>query len=448
MMTLMSGFVLHEPGGHILGRFALVAVGVAGDADVGGIGRARPASAVPATSASAAKLSRIDMFPPAMNGSAIRSVGTSLRYRRVHVETKIMTARVSPPMSGGHCGRHDAGMNGHDKPLIVFDPFPRPEAVILDDESRALLGPLARIEAHYGARAPDAFIEQLLPGMAILVGQAAMPAERLRIATNLRAIINVKGNWEPNIDYAEAHARGIHVLSVAPVFGDAVAEMLLGFALDLGREITAGDRLFREGRELYGQCGNLHATGLFDARVGLIGLGNLGRALLPLLRPFRCAISVHDPWLSNEELASHDVMPCGLETLLAGNQFLFILAGATTENAGFLDREKLSLIPSGAVVILGGRAEVVAFDDFVEMANAGRFRAAIDVFPEEPVAGNAPVRSAANVLLSAHRAGGIEATYARMRRAIAADIAAILEGNPPSRLQPADPRRASMMRSR
>ncbi len=91
---------------------------------------------------------------------------------------------------------------------------------------------------------------------------------------------------------------------------------------------------------------------------------------------------------------------------------------------------------------------MVDFDALVEMAGQGRFRAAIDVYPEEPVPADAPCRTTPDVLYSAHLAGGIEPSYARIRDMMMDDIRQILAGLPPLRMQKAEPRQAAMARSR
>ena len=87
------------------------------------------------------------------------------------------------------------------------------------------------------------------------------------------------------------------------------------------------------------------------------------------------------------------------------NKFIFILAGVTSENEGFINKEKLELIEKDSSVILVSRAEVLDFEEFINMAEKNNFRAAVDVFPEEPVPKNSSLRKIKNILFSAHRAG-------------------------------------------
>lgn len=335
-----------------------------------------------------------------------------------------------------------------NKPLIFLDPFPRTEEMVFSDDTRAALEDVGEVVAHFGSRAPDDLVERMLPAAEIIIGQTAMPEERLDRAPKLKAILNVKANWEPNIDYVSAQARGVYVLSAAPAMAPAVAEAALGFAIALGRGMHIADRDFRAGSERYGYAGSREDYSLYDAPVGFIGFGNLGRALAPLLKPFGCRICAHDPWMSDGYLARFGVAAAPLTELLATSRFIFILAGTTTQNEGFLDRSMLERIGEDAAVILISRAEVVDFDAFVEMAEAGRFRAAIDVFPEEPVPQSAGLRSSRRILFSAHRAGGIADSYRRIRAAMVEDVRQILAGCPPLAMQRAEPRLAAISRSR
>ncbi len=333
-------------------------------------------------------------------------------------------------------------------PLFLLDPFPRTREMILDDAAWSELEGYGRIVSHFGDRMPDMTVEANLPAATIIIGQTSLPRSRLDMATELLAVINVKGNWEPNIDYAACQARGIWVLSIAPAMAPAVAEACLGFAIDLGRGTLGADRLFRRGEEQYGIAGSQKSVSLYDAQVGFIGFGNLGRALRPILSPFNCRVSVYDPWLSAGYLATHSCRQATLEEVLSTSRFIFVFAGVTTENEGFISRAMLEHVAEDASVILASRAEVVDFDAFVELAEAGRFRAAIDVYPDEPVGADHAIRQSRNILLSAHRAGGIWASYRRICEMMMDDIRQILAGHPPQRLQRAEPLQAQMMRSR
>ncbi|HEX5617129.1 MAG TPA: NAD(P)-dependent oxidoreductase, partial [Solirubrobacteraceae bacterium] len=181
--------------------------------------------------------------------------------------------------------------------MILVDPLPRTLAMICDDATRARLEALGPLVVHEDGSMPDEMVEEHLPEVVAIVGQTAMPAERLARAPKLRAIVNVEGNFLPNVDYEAALARGVHVLNASPAFALPVAEMALGMAIDLARGIGAFDRAMRAGGETYGLESNADAFLLAGSPVGIVGFGDLGRELRRLIAPFRCPVKVHDPWL-------------------------------------------------------------------------------------------------------------------------------------------------------
>jgi phosphoglycerate dehydrogenase-like enzyme len=258
---------------------------------------------------------------------------------------------------------------------------------------------------------------------------------------NLRAILEVSGKFPDSdtLDYAECFRRGIRVLSCAPAFGPAVAEMALALALAVARDVAAGDAAMRAGTEKYYRAGNAGSFLLYDQPVGFIGFGGLARALKPLLAPFRCPIQVYDPWLKEGFLRRQGVTPVALDTLLSTSKVIFVLAAPSSENRALLNRERLRRIPRGAALVLISRAHLVDFDALTEMVTEGRFKAAIDVFPTEPLPPDHPIRKAPNTVLSAHRAGGDAGGYRFIGRMVVDDLEAIVAGLPPQEMQAAQP---------
>jgi len=299
------------------------------------------------------------------------------------------------------------------------------------------LGQVVGLAESAGGRLPAEFVDAHLAQAVAIVGQTDLDGDRIARAPRLRTIINVEGNFGQNIDYAACFARGIHVLGVAPVFAQPVAEMALGLAIDLARGITQGDRLMRRGQEQYGLAGNRDAFLLRDQTMGFIGCGNLGRALIPLLAPFRPRLLIHDPWLPDGLVRELGAEPASLEQVLAEPRVIFALAGVTQENLGWLNRERLQTIRSDAVFLLMSRAGIVDFDALVDLVAQGRFRAATDVFPVEPAPADLPARQVQGLLLSAHRAGGLPSALLAIGELVVDDLGLILSGLPPQRLQAA-----------
>ncbi len=334
------------------------------------------------------------------------------------------------------------------RPLILIDPFPRTMKTICEPIVRAKLQSLGELIIHESSLMPDQMIERYLPEAVIIMGQTKLSRERLIKAKKLRAIINVETNFTDAIDYDYCFANGIHVLTPGAAFADAVAESALGMVIDLARGITKADRDFRRGVEAYGLEGNVGNFNLMRQHIGLIGYGDLARSFQRLVAPFQCEISVYDPWVPDYVLHKNGCRPASLENILRECRVILVFAGVTSENQGFIGRKELSLIKSDAIFLLMSRAAVVDFPALIEAVGAGRFRAASDVFPIEPVAKNDPVRSVEGLLLSAHRTGGMPEAFYEIGRQAVADAELILKGLPPVVCRKALPETVKRFRSK
>ena len=340
-------------------------------------------------------------------------------------------------------------MNTPVRPLILFDPYPRSIAQIFDSATRKRLEALGEVVWHDGVPASTEHIDRYLPEAVALVGQSPLPKERLDRAPNLKAVFNVESNFMSNVDYMECHRRGIYVLSTAPVFAKPVAEMALGLALSSARRIHEADAAIRAGTEtLYGEGDNHDSILLSGRRVGVVGCGNVGRALLPLLRPFASEILVHDPWIHPSVLGELGVTPVSLEDCFARSAVVFLLAATTTENSGEIGARHFASMPKGGIVVLVSRAGIVNFSEMLDAAASGHIRAAIDVWPEEPIPADHRARRTPNTLLQAHRAGNIPEIWPLMGQLVVDDLEQVLKGLPPQRCQRAHWETVSKIRSK
>jgi phosphoglycerate dehydrogenase-like enzyme len=323
-------------------------------------------------------------------------------------------------------------LNGGDVALIVIDPQPRSREEIFEPKIWARLESLGQVAIHEGpGRMPAGRFEAALPEMALLIGQSDMPKARLDRAPKLRAIINVETNFLQNVDYDVCFERGIHVLAPGSAFAKPVAEMALGMAIDLCRGVTQADRAMRAGNEKWLLDGAEGCFSLYGARVGLIGFGDLARAFVPLAQPFGCPIKAYDPWVSDHFMAGFGVAAASLEEVLKTSQVIAVFASVTSENQGFLGRREFEMIQPGSVFLLMSRAGVVDFPEFLRQVESGRFRAATDVFPQEPAPPDAPARKVEGLLLSPHRAGAMIDPLYEIGRQTVADAGLILRGLPP-----------------
>jgi phosphoglycerate dehydrogenase-like enzyme len=326
-----------------------------------------------------------------------------------------------------------------DKSRVLVDPYPRRmEEIFSGDDLIRLHDTVEVVWGNDERIAGDAAGRALREAIAVVC--SGWPyGDALEQALQLQAIIDVGGGFPSNLDYELCFNRRIRVLTAAPAFANQVAEMALALALAASREIVVGDRAMRAGSEGWTHAGNVGTFMLYGKPVGFIGFGHIAQALRSLLAPFDCPIAAYDPWLTPGYVKSAGVNPLPLEQLLETSRVIFVLASPTTENQAMLSRSLLERIQPGAVLVLVSRAHVVDFDALTELVLAGRFKAAIDVFPNEPLMPEHPIRRAQSAVLSAHRAGSVKEGLWEIGTMVVDDLEAMVRRLPPRRLQVATP---------
>ena len=332
-------------------------------------------------------------------------------------------------------------------PLILCIPHPRSLRLIFSDRAcHELLANYQLLQLEPG-ELPQ-ISDEILGRIRYVIGQPALPSSMLEKMTSLRCIFNVEGNLLNNMDYDLLFRRGVHVVTTGRVFARPVAELGLGLALDLARGITQADADFRAGREKWGGAGNEQARLVSGSRVGIIGFGDLGRALTKVLCGFDADIFAHDPWLPDSMLREHGVEPAGLDDVLQKSDFVFVVAAVTSENEGFLNSAAFASMKKGAALILLSRAEVADFDALLDAVESGHIVAASDVFPMEPLPEDHRARTLKGFIRSAHRAGALDVAFKEMGDMVLEDLALLDRGLPPVRCKRAERETVARMRSR
>jgi phosphoglycerate dehydrogenase-like enzyme len=334
-----------------------------------------------------------------------------------------------------------------DKPLVISCPEPRTLDLILTPDQLAKLKATYRIVETTDPEFAS-LPEDVLAEARYIIGQPPIAPETLAKLRSLRCVANVETNLLNNMPYETLFERGIYVITPGSVFAEPVAELGLAMALNLARDIVDADLAFRRGEELWGGDGNQAARLLSGADVGIIGFGDLGKAINRLLTGFRTRTKVYDPWLPPSILRDHGVEPASLDEVLGQSDFVFVMASVTSDNQGFLGADAFAKMRKGAAFILLSRAGVVDFDALMAAVRSGHIIAASDVFPEEPLAKDHPVRAIPHFLRSAHRAGALDIAFKRMGDMVLEDFDLMDRGLPPMRCKRAERETVSRMRSK
>ena len=308
------------------------------------------------------------------------------------------------------------------KPIVISDPFPRTLDLIFTKKK------LKELKTKYKVlMAPNKkkrqFYEKHINKATFIMGQPDLHKKILSRAKKLKAIINVESNFMNNVDYTYCDKKGIHVIATSPVFSKPVAEIALGMTISLLRNIHNAHFDFLKKREKYGLESNLKASMLTGKKIGLLGFGDLAKSLYPMLLPFTKDINVYDPWLSKKMIKNYGFNPVNLNQMFKSCEIIYVLAAVTTKNKNLIDKKLLNKMKSDSLFILMSRAAVVNFKDLIKRVKKGDIFVATDVFPEEPVRKNDPIRKVKNILFSAHRAGALEKAFFDMGNIVLNDMA-------------------------
>lgn len=170
-----------------------------------------------------------------------------------------------------------------------------------------------------------------------------------------------------NFDMAACRQRGVEVTLVPDLLTAPTAELAVGLMIGVGRNILIGDAHVRSGA-FGGWRPTLYGAGLDGSRVGLIGMGAVGRAIAYRLRAFRCVLAYSDvnPLPAHEEDAA-GVARCDLDTLLQNSDYVVLAAPLSAATRHLINRETLGRMKQGALLVNAARGSLV---DEVAVADA------------------------------------------------------------------------------
>ncbi len=321
---------------------------------------------------------------------------------------------------------------------VIVDPAFRTIDEIFDAATWAELTEL--VDVVWGRDEPmpsDEFLPAVADADAVVFGGWRHGAAGLDAASpRLRALLEVAGGHEhAGLDYRRCLDAGILVGSCAPAFADVVAEMALALALASTRGVVAADREMARRTERWLHEGNGGNVSLYGATVGFVGCGGISRSLQRLLAPFDVSILGYDPPLPPAALTDRGIRPSSLEGLFDEARVVFVLAAPTPDNRGLVGRDLLTRLDVDQSLVVVSRGHLVDFEAMVELLEAGRFRAAVDVYPVEPLDGGSLLRDLDTVVTTPHLAGALPEALLGIGRAVLADLRSIARSRAPTAMQ-------------
>ena len=255
----------------------------------------------------------------------------------------------------------------------------------------------------------------------VIAGVEPYDRATLEALPNLRCICRL-GVGVDAIDLAAAKERGVAVTNTPDAPTAAVAELALTMMLSLSRNLPR-QALAARAREWTRMESHL----LGGRRVGIIGLGNIGRRVAELARAFGSEVWGVDPYANPEWCAKHDVKVTSLDDLIANCDIISIHASRTSGAPLRIGAPEFVRMKKGAILINLGRGEMV--DDVAlhaALSSGQLFGAGLDVYPTEPYAG--PLCELENIVMTPHSATLVVETRTSMERECVRKALAFLDG--------------------
>ena len=264
---------------------------------------------------------------------------------------------------------------------------------------------------------------------AVLVTYAKLPGDLLRQLTRCKAIGRF-GLGVDNIDIAAAAELGIAVTYVPDYCMHEVSDHAMALLLALARKIPLSNKLVQAGRWDMPAVVPIHR--LAGRVLGLVGFGNIPRALAPKAKALGLRVVTHDPYASQQALAAAGVESVSFDRLLEISDFVSIHAPLMPATRGLFNAEVFRKMKTGALLINTARGPLVDEDALVSALDSGRLGgAALDVVAVEPLPKDSKLIGRDNVILTPHTAFYSVEALNELQTKCAADVARVLSGEKP-----------------
>lgn len=270
------------------------------------------------------------------------------------------------------------------------------------------------------------FAEGLEAG--VLIVRAPIPPEYFAQAKGLRAAVR-HGAGLDMIPMEAATEAGVLVANVPGANASTVAEHVIFTAIGLLRQFRAMDAALRGTGWNAGRSYSDHGGDLAGRRIGLLGFGNIGRALHRIAQGFQMQVAATT---RRPETLPAGVEALSLDDLVAASDILVLCCPLTDATRGAISAARIAMMKPGAVLINVARGPIVDTEALIAALQSHRIAgAALDVFDTQPLPATSPLWALENVILTPHMAGITSDSMLRMGNGAADETLRVLGGHMP-----------------
>jgi D-3-phosphoglycerate dehydrogenase / 2-oxoglutarate reductase len=316
-----------------------------------------------------------------------------------------------------------------DRPLTVYVIQGRNERDYADCQAALDRVPARLVSLPFIGDA-DEVIARTRDADALIISSSPVTRPVMEAAEGLKAVMRTGVGYDV-IDVAAATELGVVVINVPDVWIREVANHALALLLAWNRKIVTLDRELRSGvwssRVPGAVTGSLHGE-----TVGVVGLGNIGSAFARRVAGLETRVIASDPYVDDAHFRSLGVERVTLEELAARADYVSVHALLNAETRGLIGEKFFARTKPTACLVNTSRGPVVDEVALVRALQAGQLAgAALDVFEEEPLGADSPLRRMDNVILTPHAAYFSSPAVAQVPRRCGEEIARVLRGERP-----------------
>lgn len=287
-------------------------------------------------------------------------------------------------------------------------------------------------------QAPQSVIDAIGEAEIIFTNKTLLPKEVLEQVPSVK-YIGVLATGYNVVDIETAHEKGITVTNIPDYGTPAVAQFTLALILELCHRIGDHSEAVREGAWTASKdfCfWNSPQTELAGKNLGIVGFGRIGQATAKIAQAFGLNILAynrsHDPSLESETCKY-----VTLDELFSQSDFISLHCPLTPETEHLINRENITKMKGGVMIINTARGPLVNEADLAEALNIGKVAgAAVDVVTKEPMSADNPLLAAKNCLITPHIAWAPRESRARLMKIAEENLQAFLAGSPTNIVKP------------
>ena len=245
-----------------------------------------------------------------------------------------------------------------------------------------------------------------------------------------KVIAHVGGSVADYVDNG-VYEKGVKVCSGNYYYAESVAEGTVAYIMSALRSIPSHVQNIREGNWRDPALLD-NAEGILDREIGILSCGAISKAVMELLKPFRCSFKVFSNHpIDPDYLASVNAKQTSLEEVLTTCHIISLHASLNEKTRGWLGREHFEMMQEDAVFINTARGAIIREDEMIDvLAARPKMRAVLDVFCKEPITEDSALRTLPNVYCIPHMGGPTTDRRRYIGMAMARELVHFVNGEP------------------